>query len=94
MDTTSLTSFGRARAVHVVTRAAFTELEGLTQKAAAERVGLSLSGMKSRVQRGRAQLRQRLLECCHIEFDRRGRVVEYEVQECAACGPGCGLADS
>ena len=53
---------------------ALTELEGLTQKATAEQVGLSLSGMKSRVQRGREQLRQRLLECCHIEFDRRGGV--------------------
>ena len=67
---------------------ALTELEGLTQRAAAERVGLSLSGMKSRVQRGREQLRQRLLECCHIEFDRRGRVIEYETRECSVCGAG------
>ena len=71
---------------------ALTELEGLTQRAAAERVGLSLSGMKSRVQRGREQLRQRLLECCHIEFDRRGRVVDYEAGECSVCGAGRGAA--
>ncbi len=72
---------------------ALTELEGLTQRAAAERVGLSLSGMKSRVQRGRERLRQRLLECCHIELDRRGRVVEYEARECSVCGAGHGAAD-
>jgi RNA polymerase sigma-70 factor, ECF subfamily len=35
-----------------------TELNGLTQPALAARLGISLSGAKSRVQRGRAQLRQ------------------------------------
>ncbi|MCE3222622.1 MAG: sigZ [Nitrospira sp.] len=54
------------------------ELEGLTQQAAAERLGLSLSGMKSRVQRGRKQLRQMLDACCLIQLDRRGGVAEYE----------------
>ncbi len=34
-----------------------TELEGLTQQAAADALGLSLSGTKSRVQRGREKLR-------------------------------------
>ena len=37
-----------------------TEIDGLTQAEAAEQVGLSLPGMKSRVQRGRAQLRELL----------------------------------
>ena len=60
------------------------ELDGLTQKAAAERVGLSLSGMKSRVQRGRLQLRQMLEACCRIELDGRHSPVEYEVRD-AGC---------
>jgi RNA polymerase sigma-70 factor (ECF subfamily) len=55
-----------------------TELEGLTQKEAAERLGLSLSGMKSRVQRGRLHLRDALEACCHIALDVRGRVVACE----------------
>lgn len=42
------------------------ELEGLTQKQTAETLGISLSGTKSRVQRGRVQLRKALEECCHI----------------------------
>lgn len=54
------------------------ELEGLTQKQAAEMLGISLSGMKSRVQRGRVQLRKALEDCCHIALDARGRVVSYE----------------
>src|SRR5512147_2977423 len=47
------------------------ELDGLTQQAAAKRMGISLSGMKSRVQRGRKQLRDLLDECCLIQLDRR-----------------------
>lgn len=55
-----------------------TELEGLTQKEAAERLGISHSGMKSRVQRGRQKLRMELEECCKITLDVRQRVTECE----------------
>ncbi len=44
-----------------------SELKGLPQKEMANRLGISLSGAKSRVQRGREKLRQRLLDCCDIE---------------------------
>ncbi|HTM22712.1 MAG TPA: sigma-70 family RNA polymerase sigma factor [Kofleriaceae bacterium] len=50
------------------------ELEGLTAREAAELTGISVSGMKSRVQRGRAQLRHLLEQCCDIELDARGKV--------------------
>ena len=55
-----------------------TELEGLTQKAAADMLGISLSGMKSRVQRGRAKIRGMFDECCTISVDCRGRVVQCD----------------
>lgn len=58
-----------------------TELQGMTQAAAAERLGLSVPGAKSRVQRGRARLKEMLLRCCEIETDRRGRVVAFETRE-------------
>ena len=57
---------------------ALTELEGRTQGEAAAALGLSLSGMKSRVQRGRTKLKEVLLDCCHVEIDRRGSIVGYE----------------
>lgn len=57
-----------------------TEIEGLTQAAAAERLGLSLSGMKSRVQRGRRKLKAALLGCCTVQTDRRGGVVDYHLR--------------
>lgn len=68
---------------------ALVELEGLTQQAAATRMGLSLSGMKSRVQRGRRQLKRMLDECCAIELDRRGGVVDYAARDgsCDPCKP-------
>ena len=48
-----------------------TEFGGLSQVEAAAELGLSVSGMKARVQRARRQLREQLLECCHVELDRR-----------------------
>ena len=65
-----------------------TELGGVSQKDAAERLGLSVSGMKSRVQRSRGKLKDALLDCCSIEFDRRGGVVDYHRREGGDCG-GC-----
>jgi RNA polymerase sigma-70 factor, ECF subfamily len=55
-----------------------TELEGLTQKEAAEMLGISLAAMKSRVLRGRAKLRENLESCCAIALDTRGKVLSYE----------------
>jgi RNA polymerase sigma-70 factor (ECF subfamily) len=55
----------------------WVDLDGLTQEQMAARAGLSLSGAKSRVQRGRKLLRNSLLDCCHFEFDRRGHPIDY-----------------
>jgi RNA polymerase sigma-70 factor (ECF subfamily) len=66
-----------------------TELEGLTQKGAVEMVGVSLSGMKSRVQRGRIMLRKALEDCCHIALDARGRVVSCEPRPDGRLPDGC-----
>ncbi|MBS2017421.1 MAG: RNA polymerase sigma factor SigZ [Deltaproteobacteria bacterium] len=66
-----------------------TELEGLTQQEAAERLGISLSGMKSRVQRGRAHLRSALEDCCHIALDARGRVMACEPRPDGRLPPSC-----
>ncbi|HYG23923.1 MAG TPA: RNA polymerase sigma factor SigZ [Verrucomicrobiae bacterium] len=62
-----------------------TELEGLKQQELADRLGISLSGAKSRVQRGRAQLKKMLDECCTFEFDRRGAVIGCEPRKRSSC---------
>jgi RNA polymerase sigma-70 factor (ECF subfamily) len=57
------------------------DLEGLAQQEAAAQLGLSLSGMKSRVQRGRRQLKGMLEACCTIELDRRRGVADYDLRD-------------
>jgi RNA polymerase sigma-70 factor (ECF subfamily) len=61
-----------------------TEYQGLSQVELAGRLGLSVSAVKSRVQRARVKLRDLILACCHIELDRRGRVMDYY-----ECCPSC-----
>lgn len=62
-----------------------TDLEGMTQLAAAKRLGLSVSGMKSRVQRGREKLRELVEANCAIALDVRGGVIACEPKKKAAC---------
>jgi RNA polymerase sigma-70 factor, ECF subfamily len=62
-----------------------TELEGLSQKEYADRIGISYSGAKSRVQRARIMLRDMLMKCCHYESDRYGTVLEIHPAGCCCC---------
>jgi RNA polymerase sigma-70 factor, ECF subfamily len=55
-----------------------SEIEGLTQLEVAERLGLTHSGAKSRVQRGRAILREVLNQCCWFHFDQRGNLMDCD----------------
>jgi RNA polymerase sigma-70 factor (ECF subfamily) len=64
------------------------DLEGLPQQEAASRSGITVSGMKSRVQRGRQALKDILHACCRIDLDAGGRVSDYQPRD-AGCGP-CG----
>ena len=66
-----------------------TDLGSHTQAAAAAANGLSVPGMKARVQRGRAQLRELLRACCRIELDRRGQITELERSE-SCCNDDAG----
>jgi RNA polymerase sigma-70 factor, ECF subfamily len=63
------------------------ELEGLTTREAADMAGISVSGMKSRVQRGRQQLRKLFDDCCEIALDVRGKVTEFSprAKPCQSC---------
>lgn len=63
------------------------ELEGKTAREAAEMVGISVSGMKSRVQRGRAQLRELFERCCVIAVDARGKPTDFAPRVRPGCKP-------
>ncbi len=65
-----------------------TEFDGVSQVELARRLGISVSGAKSRVQRGREQLIQMLLDRCHFEFDGLGRVYDCRPRHRGSC-PEC-----
>lgn len=63
-----------------------SEIDGLPLKEVAKRLNLSLPGAKSRVQRGRVKLKKVFLDCCHFEFDCRGKPIGWSPKN------GCGGA--
>ncbi|HEY6561784.1 MAG TPA: sigma-70 family RNA polymerase sigma factor [Polyangiaceae bacterium] len=63
-----------------------TEIGGMTQTAAARAVGISISGMKSRVQRGRGHLKTNIIpEFCRVETDIRGGIIECDPLRPSRC---------
>ena len=55
-----------------------SELENKTQQEVADREGISLSGAKSRVQRGRVLLKAILQDCCDFELNQQNQILSYE----------------
>jgi len=63
------------------------ELDGMGQKAFAESRGIKYSTFKSRVQRGRIQLRKVFEDCCEFSMDAGGRVMDFspKAEACDGC---------
>jgi RNA polymerase sigma-70 factor (ECF subfamily) len=66
------------------------DLDGMPQAGAARQENVSLSGMKSRVQRGRRRLAELLGQCCTLTLDARGVPMDYE--RAPGCAGGCGCS--
>ncbi len=62
-----------------------TELQGISQKVYADKIGISYSGAKSRVQRARKMLKDMLMNCCHYQFDKYGTVLNISPVTCCCC---------
>ncbi|MFA4863889.1 MAG: RNA polymerase sigma factor SigZ [Bacteroidales bacterium] len=62
-----------------------TELGGMSQKLYAEKIGISYSGAKSRVQRAKIMMRNMLMKCCHYQFDKYGTVFDIHPKNCCCC---------
>jgi RNA polymerase sigma-70 factor (ECF subfamily) len=58
---------------------------GMPQQELARRRGLSPSGARTRVQRGRQALRGMLTRCCHVALDRRGGVADLSPRRSDCC---------
>lgn len=65
-----------------------TDFDGETMQAVANAQGLSVSAIKSRASRARVMLRQKLLDCCHVEIS-SGTVTDYHLRSSPICGE-CG----
>jgi len=63
------------------------EMQGISQKELAEKMGISYSGLKSRVQRGRQMLYRQYKDCCEYEVDVRGGIVNFNPKagKCKSC---------
>jgi len=62
-----------------------TELERMSQKAYAEKIGISYTAAKARVQRARKALKDMLMNCCHYQFDKYGTVLDIYPKNCCCC---------
>ncbi len=58
------------------------DIEGLSMKEVAEELNISVSGAKSRVQRGRKMIKEIILKCCEVNTDKYGNIVDYEPHNC------------
>ncbi|CAM2772896.1 RNA polymerase sigma factor SigZ [Vibrio tubiashii] len=63
------------------------ELNGESQKQIAEKVGVSYSTLKSRVQKGRVELKKLFEACCTFQLDKHGNLVDCEAKskQCGSC---------
>jgi RNA polymerase sigma-70 factor, ECF subfamily len=72
------------------------ELNGVKQKDLAEKYGMAYPSMRSRVQRGRERLKQLFYNCCQIQTDSLGNIIEAKSRtDCdSPCKPGPETKDS
>lgn len=64
-----------------------TELHGVKHKQIADNEGISLSAVKSRVQRGREMIRDMFIACCHFRMNEDGKLTgeQNNPGECSLC---------
>lgn len=57
-----------------------SDVEGMKLKDVATQLGLSLAAVKQRVSRARQMLRDTFTECCLMELDDKGRLIQFEIR--------------
>jgi RNA polymerase sigma-70 factor (ECF subfamily) len=61
------------------------EFNGMKHREISEKLNITLSGSKTRIQRAREKLKEVLTECCEMEFDTYGNILEYKQKESYQC---------
>lgn len=62
-----------------------SDIEELKQDEVANRINLSLTATKSRIQRARKLLKEKIIECCNVELDDKGNLLSLEIKP--SCEP-------
>ena len=64
-----------------------SEIYNMKQKNVAEVLGISISGAKSRIQRGRKLLQEGYINCCSYSLNKHGKLVgeAKTIMECKVC---------
>jgi RNA polymerase sigma-70 factor, ECF subfamily len=70
-----------------------SEINGVKQKDLADQYGMAYPSLRSKVQRGRERLKQLFYNCCHIETNTLGNVIDAQGKtDCAGpCAPCEGI---
>jgi len=61
------------------------EFKGMKHKEISEKLNISLSGSKTRIQRARNKLKEILMECCEFELDTYGNIIGYQKRKECKC---------
>ena len=58
-----------------------SDIDRLKQKEVAQKLNLSLTATKSRIQRARKLLKEKIIECSNLEKDEKGNVISIEIKK-------------
>lgn len=64
-----------------------SEIKGMKQQHVADKLGITLSAAKSRIQRGRDLLKKGFMNCCDYELDEKGflKGEHKNIEDCKVC---------
>lgn len=62
-----------------------SDIEGLKQADVSKKINLSLTATKSRIQRARKLLKEKIVECSNLELDEKGNLLSLEIKQ--SCEP-------
>jgi len=62
-----------------------SDIEGLNQTEVSKKMNLSLTATKSRIQRARILLKEKIIECSNLEINTKGNPISIEIK--SSCKP-------
>lgn len=70
-----------------------SDIDGIKQQEIANQLGLGLSATKSRIQRARKELKEQIKACYHIELDKNGTPISFELKDNCSLNSGSHTKD-